>query len=312
MSHRKQQNNEWLGGVVVPVVTPLTENESLDEEAMGKILTRLLTAGVHGIFVMGSVGEGPMLNSRVVQQVLKLTVEIVGNRAPVLAGASDNSTHLVLERLNEMTRHGVKAGVCTTPYYGWHDNEKATIEFFTTIADKSPIPIVIYNLPRATGICLRPETVRKLYGHPNIVGIKDTNNDLAAMEYVAGDPDRSHNFRYLFGNSSFCFQLFQAGADGVVCAPANVLPQLAVELYRKYRQGELDIARQLGVCLAELCQIFNYPTTCGAIKAALELQGICSRRTVHPWPQASQQDMSMIDAILQKVQNDFRNIKPQD
>lgn len=308
MNKMDEDKYSWLGGVVVPLVTPLTEDEQLDEAALGKIIHRQLDAGVQALFVLGSAGEGPMLNGQTRHQVIRVTVETVDDQVPVLAGAIDNSVALVLKRLEEMAGMGMKAGVCTLPYYGWYDDTKAAVEFFTTVADKSPIPIIVYNLPRAVGISIKPEITRELYHHPNIAGIKDTNADLEAMEAIAGDPRRPANFKYLFGNSSVACRLFQAGAEGMVCAPANVMPGLAVDLYRRHGQGKVDAARKLSCCLSELCKIFKCPTTCGGIKVALELQGICSRCTVCPWPQAGKQDEEEVSKILSRVKRMYSKV----
>lgn len=308
MKNAKQNNYDWLCGVVVPMVTPLAEGEKLDEIALRRIISEQVDAGVHALFVLGSVGEGPMMDSRMRRRVIELTVEAVRERIPVLAGASDNSVVLVLKRLKEMAEMGVKAGVCTLPYYGWYDNPASAIEFFTSVADASPIPIIVYNLPRVVGASIKPETTRRLYHHPNIAGIKDTDTDIRAMEAIASDPGRPHKFKYLFGNSSLAYKLFKAGADGIVCAPANVMPNLCVALYQNYCRGNMEVARKLSDFLSELCKIFRHPTTCGGIKVALELQGICSRRTIRPWPQAGSQDREEVKKILNKVHRMYLGI----
>jgi len=308
MKSTEQNKYDWLGGVVVPLVTPLTEDEKLDEKALHRIISGQLEAGVHALFVLGSVGEGPMMDSLMRRQVIKLTVETVSGRIPVLAGASDNSVALVLTRLKEMAEMGVKAGVCTLPYYGWYDDSKSAVEFFTSVADESPIPIIVYNLPRVVGVAIKPEITRKLYHHPNIAGIKDTDTDTRAMEAIASDPARPGGFKYLFGNSSIAYKLFKAGADGIVCAPANVMPKLCVDLYQNYSRENMEVVRKLSNALSELCRIFRYPTTCGGIKVALELQGICSRRTIRPWPQANGKDEEEVKKILDKVHQMYLNV----
>ena len=294
--------HDWFKGVVVPLVTPLTASEELDEPAMRKIVQRQLDAGVDVLFVLGSAGEGPMLDSKTQRRVVTVVTEAVEGRVPVLAGVTDNSVALVLNRLEDLAEMGVKAGVCTLPYYGWYESPAAEIEFFATLAEKSPVPLIPYNLPRVVKVSIKPETIRDLYGHPNIAGLKDTNTDLTAMEGIAGDPARPPDFRYLPGNSSLAFQLLQAGADGFVTAPANVMPEIAVGIYRHYRQGRSHLAKSLGECLAKLNETGKCPTTPGGLKVALELQGVCSRRTVRPWPQADSEDERKVRGILTAVQ----------
>jgi len=292
---------DWLRGVVVPLVTPLAEMGELDEPALRRIVGRQLEAGVHILFVLGSAGEGPMLGRQTQRRAARVVMDATEGRVPVVAGVTDNSVALVMERLQELAGIGVKAGVCTLPYYGWYDNPSGEIEFFATLADRSPIPLIPYNLPRVVKVSVKLETIRELYGHPNVAGFKDTNTDLEAMERIAADATRPSDFRYMPGNSSLTYQLLQAGADGFVAAPANIFPEIAVGVYRQHLQGRNDVAKSLGACLAKLNQIGRCPTTPAGIKVALEVMGVCSRRTVRPWPQADAEDESKVRGILSAV-----------
>ncbi|MGQ9555003.1 MAG: dihydrodipicolinate synthase family protein [Anaerolineae bacterium] len=293
--------NGWFEGVVVPLVTPLTEHEQVDEEAMQRLVERQLAAGVDALFVLGSAGEGPMLTRKVQRQVVRVTVATVGGRVPVLAGVSDNSVALVLDRLEEMADLGATAGVSTLPFYGWYDSAVAATEFFTMLADRSPIPLVPYNLPRVTGFSLTLETIQSFYGHPNIPGIKDTNTDQPAMEAVASDPKRPREFKYLPGNTSLAFHLLERGADGFVPASANVRPDIAVRLYRSFREGRKDEAKGLLACLLTLNEVARHPTNPAGLKVALDILGLCSRRTPRSWPQAGPQDEVRVAQILARV-----------
>jgi len=292
---------DWFKGVVVPLVTPLTERETLDTAAMTRLVQRQVEAGVDALFVLGSAGEGPMLSTAMQRDVVRLACEVASGRVPVLAGASDNSLALVLERLEDLATLGIRAGVCTLPYYGWYDNPAGEIAFFGGLADRSPVPVIPYNLPRVVGVSLKAETVRALYGHPNIAGLKDTNTDVAAMEAIARDPARPPEFKYLPGNSALASRLLAAGANGFVPAPANIKPEPAVALYSAHCRGDEMLAQEMGRCLGKLNEILSHPTTPGGIKMALEVLGVCSRRTFRPWPQADAEDERIVRGVLEVV-----------
>ena len=243
-----------------------------------------------------------MLPQAIRREVISKTVEIVAGRVPVLAGVMDCSVANVLERLEEAAGLGAIAGVSTLPFYGWTDYPAGAVVFFETLADKSPIPVVPYNLPMRVKITMQPDTIRALYGHPNIPGIKDTNTDQAEMEAIAGDPDRPASFKYLAGNTGLAAHLMAAGADGFVPSPANVMPGACVAIYDQHRAGNPKVAAAIGQCMAKLNDINKRPSTSGGLKIALEIKGICSRYTMRPWPQADDADEQAVREILAEVE----------
>lgn len=294
--------NDWFKGVVVPLVTPLTSRQAVDVPALESLIERQISAGVNGIFVLGSAGEGPLLTRAMQHQVVRTALQLTAGQVPVLAGVTDNSVELVLERIEEFAPLGIKAAVATLPYYGWSDNPACAVEFFTAVADRSPLPVVPYNLPKVVRVAMNAATIREFYGHPNIAGVKDTNTDQATMEELAADAGRPKEFKYLPGNSALALHLLKLGADGFVPAPGNVMPEVATRLYADFLDGRLASAQALADCLGELNKVGNYPTTTGGIKMAMELLGLCSRTTVRPWPQANAQHAEQVSAILGRVQ----------
>ncbi|MGQ9553527.1 MAG: dihydrodipicolinate synthase family protein [Anaerolineae bacterium] len=290
-----------LSGSVVPLATPLRDDESLDAAALERMLERQRLAGSQAVFVLGSVGEGPLLPRTTRKEVVAIAVAQVGKEMPVLAGAMDNSVRLVLERIDELVAWGAHAAVVTLPSYGWFDNERSTIAFFRGIADRAAIPIVPYNLPRVVGFSIPDRIVHAIWDHPNIIGYKDTRPDLEAMRRLASEK-RPDGFSYLPGNSSYAWELFQAGADGIVSTPANVMPELVENLWQAHLTGDQERGEKLRQALVLLCGILQQPNTAGGVKAALELKGICSRRTVHPWPQAEPEHMERVSEIIRSVE----------
>lgn len=290
-------------GVVPAVVTPLHAGGGVDEKGLKRLIERQIEGGVNGVFVLGSVGEGVLLSDAAALDVASIAVATVAGRCPVLAGASDNSTGRCVKRLEDLARVGVDYGVVTLPFYGWPGRVDESVRFFSEVAAGSPIALMAYNLPKAVGWKMPVEALEQLFGISNIIGIKDTHADFDDMAAIAASPRRPAGFSYLPGNSLFAAGLFRAGADGVVSTPANLFPGPFVDLYRSFCEGRMDVVdridRELIPLLGKLLTVL--PTGAGSIKAALELQGVCARHTVSPWPEASESDMLDMKKLLDET-----------
>ncbi len=288
-------------GIVTPLATPLNEDESLDRAAFQRLVERQVEAGVDGVFALGTVGEGPLLPEEVRIETVRAAVEAAAGAVPVFAGAMDNSIRRVLDRLDAVARAGADAAAVTLPYYGWYPHRDAAVEFFLGIADRAPLPVIVYNLPRVSGMSLDHALVRQFYDHPALVGIKDTRGDADDMAALAADPERRGRLTYLPGNSALAARLFEAGADGLVSVLSNFMPELLVALYRAHRGGESERRDACGRVVADLGAVLSCPTTAGGVKCALELIGIGHRRTVRPWPQAGAEDEAKVCDLLARA-----------
>jgi dihydrodipicolinate synthase/N-acetylneuraminate lyase len=293
-----------IRGVVTALVTPLTAEGGLDAPAMERLIGAQLSAGVDALFVLGSVGEGPLLRDEVAQRVLDCTAGCNGRRVPLLAGASDNSVDLCVGRLIRLAAHGIDCGVLTLPYYGWPELIDESVEFFTTVAARSPIPIVAYNLPKAVGWQMPVPMSERLFAIPNLICIKDTHDDIEQMAAVAGSLRRSTGVTYLPGNSAFAARLFRCGADGVVTTLANVFPRLFVSLWRRHLEGNVAAVDRIDTrVMPKLVELLGVlPSGAASIKGALEVLGVCRRFTVRPWPQAGDPELAKIRGLLNEVE----------
>jgi len=275
----------------------------LDKEGLRRLIERQINGGVNGIFVLGSVGEGVLLSDAAALEVASIAVATVAARCPVLAGASDNSTDRCVKRLKDLSRIGVDIGVVTLPFYGWPGRADDSVRFFSEVAADAPLSLMAYNLPKAVGWKMPVEALEELFGIPNIIGIKDTHADFDDMVALAASPSRPAHFSYLPGNSVFAAGLLKAGADGVVSTPANIFPEPFVDLYRSFCAGRMDevdrIDRELIPLIGRLLAVL--PTGAGSIKAALELQGICARHTVRPWPEANESVLAGLRKLLDET-----------
>jgi 4-hydroxy-tetrahydrodipicolinate synthase len=290
-------------GIVTALITPMTDGHRLDEPALEGLLERQIRSGIHGIFVLGSVGEGPLLSDTMSADVARRTTDVVGGRCPVLGGAIDNSVDRCLRRLDMLAEAGVDIGVLTLPCYGWPHRVAESVSFFKEVAERSPLPIMAYDLPKVVGWRMPLELIEALFEIRNLIGLKCTHGDTAAMLDACYSPKRPGGFAFLPGNSALVLTMLQAGADGLVCTPSNVFPEPFVDLYRAFEEKRFDAAQAIAdhvvPGLVELLGIL--PNGAGSIKAVLEVQGLARRFTAPPWPQASDKEMELAKKILEKI-----------
>ena len=291
-----------LKGIVTALVTPLTAAGELDEAALGRLVDTQLAGGIHALFVLGSVGEGPMMPDRLYQRAIRLAGQFLGGRMPLLCGVSDNSVARCLDRLHVAAEAGAGYGVATLPYYGWSGRPADGLRFFGELAERSPLPIVAYNLPKNIHWDMTEDFIQELFHLPNVAGLKDTRNEPEAMARIAADLSRPASFFYMPGNSALAGRLFAAGADGLVSTPANVCPRLVVELWNAAQSRNEPETARLSEIVKTLCGILTQPTGSAGIKCALELRGVCRRYTLSPWPQASRDEEEKIRQILDRVE----------
>lgn len=302
-------DREKLRGIVTALITPLTASGELDEEGLTKLINLQVAGGIHALFVLGSVGEGPMMPDRLYRDAAHLAARVVNGRIPLLCGVSDNSVARCLDRLSMAADAGALYGVATLPYYGWSGRSADGLRFFREIAVRSPIPIVAYNLPKNIHWDMTEEFIRELYHLPNIAGLKDTRNEPDAMIRIASDPGRPKVFFYMPGNSALGARLFAADADGLVSTPSNVCPQLFVKLWDACQARQTEEAARLREIVKTLCGILTLPTGSAGIKCALELRGVCGCYTLSPWPQASRDEQEKVRQILDRVDDQMNQVR---
>lgn len=259
-------------GIIAAMITPFTSSQEVDFAALDTIVEHLVSAGVHGIFALGTNGEFVSLEQQEKLDVAAAVVRAARGRVPVYAGTGGINTKQTGDFSKAMEQVGVDGLSVITPYFLPFSQEEIEAHF-RTVAEAVSLPILVYNIPSRTGVQLEPQTLARLAGVPNIVGIKDSSGDLQnVIEYIeATDED----FSVLVGTDSLiCFALV-AGARGAVAATTNIAPHLSVGIYEAWRAGRVDDAyelqRRLGVVRAG---IGRHGTIPASLKATMELLGL--------------------------------------
>jgi 4-hydroxy-tetrahydrodipicolinate synthase len=228
-----------LEGAIPPMVTPTEGREGgVDVTVLESYTEFLVEGGVHGLFPCGSIGEFPSLTREERRTVVETVVEAAGD-VPVLAGCGATSVADVVALTEDAAAAGASAAVVVTPYYLGVD-QAGLRGFYEAVADRSPLPVVLYNIPQRTGVTLEVATTVALADHENVVGVKDSSGGMAGLfRTVAETPEE---FAVVQGLSMLALPSLDSGAAGLISGAANVFPAALSALYEAHRAGEYDRA----------------------------------------------------------------------
>jgi 4-hydroxy-tetrahydrodipicolinate synthase len=259
------------GGIVCPLVTPLTPDGRLDERVL-RDLIEALVPDLDGLFVLGSSGELTWLTDEASLQVARVAIDQVDRRIPVYVGIGDTGLDRTFARAERLAGLGADFVVVTTPFYYAVDADRQLVDYFAAIAERAPAPVVLYNIPQNTHVRLAPSVVRALAAHPNIVGIKDSAGDWFAFEEFLAC--RSDAFSVLQGREHLAAISFWSGADGLISGMANFAPRLLQALavsIRDERPRRESLALQDAIL--ELAAVFDRAHWLTGLKSTLRALG---------------------------------------
>lgn len=257
-------------GSFVALVTPFTDDESLDESKLKELLEFQIEGGTDGIVPCGTTGESPALSDEEHNRVVDLTVQTVDGRTPVLAGTGSNSTTRTLHATEHAKAAGADGALIVTPYYN-KPTQDGLYAHYMKIADSVDIPIVIYNVPGRCGTDILSETVARLAEHPNIVGLKEATGQLnRASEVISMCPD---DFVVLSGDDVNTLPILSVGGRGVISVVANVAPAPIAQMCSAFKAGNVEFARKLHYETMPLAVDLFIETNPIPAKTALMLMG---------------------------------------
>jgi 4-hydroxy-tetrahydrodipicolinate synthase len=291
-------------GIVLPLVTPLLDRDVLDRAGLERLIDHVLTGGVHGLFLLGTTGEASALSSNLRREFVKAAVEQVDRRVPILVGVSDTSVVESLQLARDLAELGADAIVATTPYYLTLE-ESELVEYVRVLDKESPLPVILYNMPRLTKQWFSLEVLRAAIEFKNIVGVKDSSGDIDYFKKLCDLAAERPDWSLLIGSETLLGDAIKIGADGGVTGGANVAPALLVDVYQSATNGDDERTKELQQSLRELGAIYQFGQyaagTIRGIKCALELMGICSGRMADPHRACDVSQRNMIERQLAKL-----------
>jgi 4-hydroxy-tetrahydrodipicolinate synthase len=259
-----------LSGSIVALVTPMRAAGEVDWEALDALLDWHLDSGTHGIVPVGTTGESATLGVTEHLEVVARTVERVAGRIPVVAGTGANATAEAIELTRGALEAGADACLSVTPYYN-RPTQEGLVRHYTAIAEAVDIPIVLYNVPPRTACDMSAETVARLAGINNIIGIKEACGDSARVSEIrALCPD---DFIVLSGEDAQTLDMLRRGALGTISVTANVLPAMMAEFLNAYLGGNEEEAERLDAQLQPIHEILFVESSPSPTKWALCAMG---------------------------------------
>lgn len=279
------------------MVTPVTAAGALDEPAAERIINFLLEGGVEGVFVLGTTGEAASVATRDRLRLVSLTMKKVAGRALVYAGINENALADAINAGNQYLAEGVDAVVSLLPFY-YPMQPEETLPYFSTLLDRLEGPTIIYNIPTTTKFSIPLDTIERLLGHPQLVGMKDSENNPARIETIVQRWGGREDFSIFVGVGALMAKMMLRGADGIVPSVGNLVPHLCHELCESARAGDRARAEHLQKKMMEIATIYQRGRSLGqslaALKTAMSLCGLCSPMVLSPLLPSSESDKTAI------------------
>jgi len=284
-----------LKGIIPPMVTPFDDDGAVRYDAFERNIDKYLKAGIEGYLVLGSNGESVYLEHSEKLKLIEAARKRVPSSMTLLAGTGLESTRATIELTKEAADRGVDAVLVKNPFYF-----KSQMTFdvymahYSAVADASPVPVIIYNVPVFTGVPLESRLIVQLSKHPNIRGLKDSSGDVKLISEVVWNTD---NFPVLAGAAPTLFPAMAAGARGGIVAVACAAPRATLALYRAFAAGDYKKAGFLQRVIAPAAGAVTAKYGIAGLKGAMELEGFeagAPRRPLLPMKPSDREDLAQI------------------
>ena len=260
-----------FSGCGTALVTPFRKDASLDEGTLRKLVARQIEAGIDFLAPCGTTGENPTLTRQEHVRVVEICISEAKGRVPVLAGAGGYNTAGIVALARELESLHVDGILSVTPYYN-KPTQEGLYQHFKTIAEAISVPLVLYNVPRRTGVNIEPETVKRLAEIGNITGIKEASADISQMASIIAKVPES--FLVLSGDDAIALPLIALGGRGVISVVSNEIPAEMTQLVRCALQNDFDGARRLQRRYLPLMEANFIETNPLPVKAAMAAMGL--------------------------------------
>lgn len=261
-----------IKGIITAMVTPFDQNQNLNLTATKQLVNTLIDKGIHGLFILGSNGEFHVLSEEEKIKFAETVIQTANKRVPVFVGTGGNSTKQVITLSKKMEALGADALSVITPYF-IVPTQAEILRHYKAIADAVSLPIVMYNIPKNTGINLEPETVAELARVKNIIAIKDSSGKLENMKkYI--ELTKNETFSVITGSDSLILPAFKLGAAAAIAATSNLITELDISIYKNFEAGNIDAAEKSQYAIENLRHVLHMGTVPSVIKKAISLTGI--------------------------------------
>lgn len=284
-------------GCAPALITPF-RNDRIDEESYLRLLERQIEGGCRALVVCGTTGESSALTESERYRLLSLTVRRCGGGIPVIAGAGSNDTRKSLELIRIAEEAGADGLLLVTPYYN-KTTQRGLIAHYQYLADRTDLPVLLYEVPSRTGVTIEPETIAVLSRHPHICGIKEAGTDLDRISKAIRLCDE--DFSFYSGNDSLALPMFSLGAKGLISVASNLLPKEIGRLCTLALAGEFTGAAELHFRCLDLMEALFSEVNPIPIKEALAMLGLCSAEFRLPLVRMAEEHRSRLKACMEAL-----------
>lgn len=291
-------------GIIPPMVTPLRDRDTLDDEGLQRLVERLIHGGVNGIFILGTTGEAPSLSYRLRRELISRVCQLVNHRVPVLVGITDTSFVESVNMARSAADSGATAVVLSTPYY-FPAGQTELTSYVQHLVEQLPLPLVLYNMPSLTKVWFELETLKALSSIEKIVGIKDSSGDLDYFGSLMSLRELRPDWSIMIGPEAMLSRSIQLGGDGGVTGGGNVYPSLFVECYRATVAGNDARVAELNQIINDLQKIYDIGKYASrfikATKCSLSVLGVCDDFMAEPFNRFNPPERARVQAILETI-----------
>ena len=264
--------NNIFKGTGIALITPFKQDHSVDVEALDKTVNHVIDNGADFLVVLGTTSEAPTLTAEEKKLVINTILKTNNNRLPVLLGMGGNNTQAVIEAVRAQDFTGIQGILSVVPYYN-KPNRRGMKAHFEAIADASPVPVVVYNVPGRVGVNLQAATCVDLAKHPNIIAVKEASGNLQQIMEILRD--KPADFDVLSGDDGITQPLMALGAQGVISVAANAYTKPFSRMMRAMKEGRTDEALRLHYAMLKMNQLIFADGNPAGIKCLMSHMGLC-------------------------------------
>lgn len=268
--------NNKLRGMGVALITPFKTDESIDFEALSRLVEFQIKNGTDYLVVCGTTAETPTLTESEKDKITRFVVECVGGRLPIVLGVGGNSTKAVVDKLTSIDLNGIEAILSVTPYYN-KPSQEGLYQHYAAIAKASPLPVILYNVPGRTGVNMLPATTLRLAGEfSNICAIKEASGNFSQIDDII--KNKPADFMVISGDDGITFPLITLGAVGVISVIGNAFPREFSRMVRLALEGDYSSARTIHYRFTELIELLFVEGNPAGVKSMLALMGFIENK----------------------------------
>ena len=264
--------NNVFKGTGIALITPFKQDQSVDVEALSRIVNHVVENGADFLVALGTTSEAPTLSADEKKMVVDVILTANNGRLPVMLGLGGNNTQSVIDAIKSQDFTGIDGILSVVPYYN-KPNQRGMKAHFEAIAEASPVPVVVYNVPGRVGVNLQASTCVALAQHPNIIAVKEASGNLQQIMEILRD--KPTDFDVLSGDDGITQPLMALGAQGVISVAANAYTKPFCQMMKAMREGRNDEALRLHYAMLRMNQLIFADGNPAGIKCLMHQMGLC-------------------------------------